>query len=94
MEGAMRLFAVLVFLATQAGAANAETYYTDIGDRRVNLEVPEGYCVLTGADENENMLMEFMAAATAEAATFQLAFADCVQLQEWKQGSQTGIDNF
>ena len=88
----MRLFTVIVFVLAQAGAANAETYYTDIGDRRVNLEVPEGYCALTGEDENENRLMEILDAATADGATFQIAFAECGELAEWRQGQRETVD--
>jgi hypothetical protein len=90
----MRTFAVIVFLFAQVGAAHSETYYTDIGGRTVNLQVPDDYCVLTGADESENMLLEFLAAANAGVNTLHIAFAECTQLQEWKQGARENLDSF
>jgi len=88
----MRLFAVVFAILALAGAAHAETYYTDIGDSRINMEVPDGYCALTGENENESTLMEMMDAATADGATFELAFADCVELGEWSQGQRPSVD--
>lgn len=88
----MRAFAVLIFFVAQAGIANAETYYTDIGDSRINLEVPDGYCALTGETENESALMDAMAAATEDGSTFEIAFTDCVGLGEWNQGQQPSVD--
>lgn len=88
----MRLFAVIIFILAQAGAAHAETYYTDIGDRRVNLEVPDGYCALMGEDENESRLMDLIAGAIEGVATFEIAFADCGQLRDWKAGRRVSIE--
>lgn len=90
----MRAFAVIIFLLAQVGTANSETYYTDIGGRTINLEVPEGYCALTGADENENMLLEYLTNANAGVNVLHIAFVDCRQLQEWKQGTRENIESF
>lgn len=90
----MRMFAIIVFLLAQVGAAHSETYSTEVGGNTIFLEVPDGYCVLTGADENENRLLEYLATANAGVNTLHVAFADCLQLQEWKQGTRENIDKF
>lgn len=90
----MRVFAIMVFMLAQAGAATAETYSSDVGGREVYMEVPDGQCVLTGADPNEAMVLEFLDTASAGVNFVLMAFADCRQLQDWKQGRRATLDEF
>lgn len=90
----MRLFAIIVFMLAQAGAANAETYVSEIGGREIYMEVPDEQCVLGGADQNEAMLLEILDTANAGLNAVLMAFANCVELQQWKQGRRESLDEF
>lgn len=94
----MRAFAVifltLTLALTLAGAARGETFVTDVGGREVFMEVPDGYCALMGEDEYEARVMDFLAASMEDVATFEIVFADCGELEAWKQGRRMGLGRF
>lgn len=90
----MRIFAIAVIAAALSGAAHAETFVSDIADREVYLEVPNGHCVLDGANENEATVLEYLETANAGVNYLLIAFANCRQLQAWKQGSRATLDSF
>lgn len=74
--------------------ANAqETYYADVSGVTVSVHVPEGYCALTGETEAETMLMDFLSEANAGVNEVLISFADCRQLQDWRQGTRPTIEH-
>jgi hypothetical protein len=76
-------------------ASNAqETYYADVNGVTVNVHVPEGYCALTGETEDESMLMDYISQANAGVNDVLISFADCGQLQDWRQNARAAIDNY
>lgn len=91
----MRIVAyALVLLLGAAGTANSETYYTDVNGRDVNMDVPDGYCVLDAGDPKESLVLNFMNQVTQNKIDILVAFVDCGQLKRWKQGASPTFDNF
>lgn len=81
-------------MSALAGAAQAETFVSEIAEREVYLEVPGGHCVLDAANEAEAPLLEYLETANAGVNYLLIAFADCRQLRAWKQGSRATLDSF
>lgn len=92
----MRMLALAIALAVAplAAAVAQETYYADVNGVSVNVHVPEGYCALTGETEAETMLMDFLSNANAGVNEVLISFADCGQLQDWRQGARPSIENY
>lgn len=80
----LSLFALA--LALTAGPAAAKDYV--VGDRSLSLTPPSGYCPLSGTNPDEADLLDGLRKANAAQNDMLMAFADCAELTERREGSR------
>ncbi len=81
-----------VVLATPQFAA-ADPAEVVIGGRSAQIELPDGYCAMSTFDPADARLVEFLTEVNRGTNTVHLAFAECGQLQVWRNGDSNVLSD-
>ncbi len=98
----MRRLAFVIALSIAAGAAPVAAQVqsgpsqltVDIGGVKIALVPPEGHCVKDRNIPLDRQLIENVERSIAGQNRLLMAFADCQQLAEAREGKRTSLDNF
>ena len=87
-----RIILISFFLGIWAAPSYGDSI--PIGRQWVELNAPKGYCKLSKADSADARVIDYLTDSNANANLVLLVFADCTQLESWRSGSLSGLNDY
>jgi hypothetical protein len=91
VKGWLTLAAIVVSALSVAARAEGEAKHLDLAGRTVILAPPNGSCVLDPINPRESQFIDYAARLQAGRNKLVLTFADCAELQEFRDGKRDGF---
>lgn len=75
-------------------SALADSVQADIGGKTLTLALPDGHCAMDRSNASDARLIELVEKGAGNRNEVVLAFADCTQLKDWREGRRLFLDDF
>jgi hypothetical protein len=89
---AVLILSLAVLADPQSG--RAESAEIVFGGKSAQIELPDGYCLMTEFEPSDARLIGILRAANQGASTVRLTFANCAQLVRWRKGELQTLDDY
>ena len=65
-----------------------------IGSEKISITIPRGYCPLADSDPSDLRLIRYLQEENRIVNLVLIIFADCEQLDSWRQGVKASLDDY